>query len=80
MISRRRPWLNSRSARWSTSPTRVDDRTGIARVASRHLRKLFPDHRSFMLGEMALWRLMVLLVTGGLLTLWFKPRMTETDL
>jgi hypothetical protein len=32
-----------------------------------------------MLGEIALWRLMVLLVTVSLLTLWFKPRMTAAS-
>src|SRR5690606_10210378 len=46
----------------------VDQRTGIVGVAAGsrlvHLRKLFPDHWSFMLGEIALYSFIVLLLTG----------------
>ncbi len=38
---------------------------------------MFPDHWSFMLGEIALWSFVVLLLTGTFLTLWFKPSMAE---
>jgi ubiquinol-cytochrome c reductase cytochrome b subunit len=55
----------------------VDDRTGIAAVAKKQVRKVFPDHWSFMLGEIALWSFVVLLLTGTFLTLWFKPSMGE---
>ncbi|MEV4038518.1 ubiquinol-cytochrome c reductase cytochrome b subunit [Streptomyces umbrinus] len=41
------------------------------------LRKAFPDHWSFLLGEIALYSLVVLLVTGVWLTLFFKPEMSE---
>ena len=41
------------------------------------LRKVFPDHWSFLLGEIALWSFVVLLVTGVFLTLWFDPSMAE---
>jgi ubiquinol-cytochrome c reductase cytochrome b subunit len=57
--------------------TWVDDRTGIAGVAKKQVRKVFPDHWSFMLGEIALWSFVVLLLTGTFLTLWFKPSMGE---
>lgn len=57
--------------------TWVDDRTGIAGVAKKQVRKIFPDHWSFMLGEIALWSFVVLLLTGTFLTLWFKPSMGE---
>ncbi|MFL6128039.1 MAG: cytochrome bc complex cytochrome b subunit, partial [Mycobacteriales bacterium] len=40
--------------------------------------KVFPDHWSFMLGEIALWSFVVLLLTGVFLTLWFTPSMGET--
>ncbi|MFC8373648.1 cytochrome bc complex cytochrome b subunit [Streptomyces sp. NPDC057239] len=43
----------------------------------RLLRKAFPDHWSFYLGELALYSLVVLLVTGVYLTLFFKPSMAE---
>jgi ubiquinol-cytochrome c reductase cytochrome b subunit len=56
----------------------VDDRTGLARLSRKQIRKVFPDHWSFMLGEIALWSFVVLLLTGTFLTLWFKPSMGET--
>jgi ubiquinol-cytochrome c reductase cytochrome b subunit len=59
-------------ARW------LDDRLGLAAVSKKYLRKVFPDHWSFMLGEIALWSFVVLLITGVLLTLWFRPSMGET--
>ena len=57
--------------------TWVDDRTGLAGLAKKQIRKVFPDHWSFMLGEIALWSFVVLLLTGTFLTLWFKPSMGE---
>ena len=42
-------------------------------LAKKNLRKVFPDHWSFMLGEIALWSFVVLLLTGVFLTLWFTP-------
>ena len=41
------------------------------------LRKAFPDHWSFLLGEIALYSFVVLLLTGIWLTLFFHPSMTE---
>jgi ubiquinol-cytochrome c reductase cytochrome b subunit len=43
----------------------------------RLLRKAFPDHWSFLLGEIALYSFVVLLLTGVWLTLFFHPTMTE---
>src|SRR5690606_32680606 len=43
------------------------------------IRKVFPDHWSFMLGEIALWSFVVLLITGVFLTLWFNPSMGEVQ-
>ena len=57
--------------------TALDDRLGLATLAKKNLRKVFPDHWSFMLGEIALWSFVVLLLTGTFLTLWFKPGMAE---
>ena len=53
----------------------ADDRLGLATVMKKNLRKVFPDHWSFMLGEIALWSFVVLLLTGVFLTLWFNPSM-----
>jgi len=55
----------------------LDDRLGIAKPAKGLLNKVFPDHWSFMLGEIALYSFIVLLLTGTYLTLWYKPSMTE---
>jgi ubiquinol-cytochrome c reductase cytochrome b subunit len=51
----------------------VDDRTGTARPTSYLLKKIFPDHWSFMLGEIAMFSLVILLITGTFLTFWFVP-------
>lgn len=55
----------------------IDERVGIAGLAKKNLRKVFPDHWSFMLGEIALWSFVVLLLTGTFLTFWFQPSMQE---
>ncbi|MFL6154773.1 MAG: ubiquinol-cytochrome c reductase cytochrome b subunit, partial [Marmoricola sp.] len=57
--------------------TWADERLGIATATKKQIRKVFPDHWSFMLGEIALWSFVVLLLTGVFLSLWFKPSMTE---
>lgn len=55
----------------------ADERLGLAAMGKKNLRKIFPDHWSFMLGEIALWSFVVLLVSGVFLTLWFVPSMSE---
>ena len=57
----------------------VDERTGLGKVIRGALRKIFPDHWSFLLGEIALYSFIVLLLTGVFLTLWFKPSMGEVE-
>jgi len=42
----------------------LDERTGFARVARTVLRKVFPDHWSFLLGEIALFSYAILVLTG----------------
>jgi ubiquinol-cytochrome c reductase cytochrome b subunit len=51
----------------------VDERTGTAKPVNYLLKKVFPDHWSFMLGEIAMFSLIILLVTGTFLTFWFVP-------
>lgn len=55
----------------------LDDRLGLAGVAKKNLRKVFPEHWSFMLGEIALWSFVVLLLSGVFLTFWYQPSMAE---
>jgi ubiquinol-cytochrome c reductase cytochrome b subunit len=55
----------------------VNDRTGLA-VAIKGLgRKAFPDHWSFLLGEVALFSFIVVLVSGTFLTFFFQASMAE---
>jgi ubiquinol-cytochrome c reductase cytochrome b subunit len=51
----------------------LDDRTSAAKPTSYVLKKIFPDHWSFMLGEIAMFSLVILLVSGTILTFWFVP-------
>jgi quinol---cytochrome-c reductase cytochrome b subunit len=55
----------------------LDDRLRTAAPVRRFLRKIFPDHWSFLLGEIALYSFIILLLTGTFLTFWFQPSMTE---
>lgn len=54
----------------------MDDRLGVAKGGRIFLDKLFPDHWSFMLGEIALYSFVVLLATGVFLTLYYVPSQT----
>jgi ubiquinol-cytochrome c reductase cytochrome b subunit len=55
----------------------VEDRLGVATPLRGVLNKVFPDHWSFLLGEIALFSFIVLLLTGTFLTLFFDPSMRE---
>src|SRR5690348_4140193 len=69
--------IASKPSRAGAVATWADDRLGLATAMKKQLRKVFPDHWSFMLGEIALWSFVVLLLTGVFLTFWFKPSMGE---
>jgi len=51
----------------------LDDRLGTAKGGRTFLDKIFPDHWSFMLGEIALYSFVILLVTGIFLALYYIP-------
>ena len=55
----------------------VDDRTGGAKWMKKNLKKVFPDHWSFLLGEICLYSFIILLLSGTFLTFWFDPSMRE---
>ncbi|MFE9407735.1 cytochrome bc complex cytochrome b subunit [Streptomyces sp. NPDC006704] len=57
--------------------TWADGRVGLFAMAKPNLRKIFPDHWSYMLGEVALYSFVIIILTGVYLTLWFKPSMAE---
>ncbi|MEV6209747.1 ubiquinol-cytochrome c reductase cytochrome b subunit [Kitasatospora sp. NPDC051914] len=56
----------------------ADGRLGLYALARSNIRKVFPDHWSFMLGEICLYSFVVILLTGVYLTLFFEPSMAET--
>src|SRR5215213_5802681 len=63
----------------AAGPTKwLDDRIGIAGLGRPFLRYVFPDHWSFLLGEIALYSFIVLVLTGIYLTLFFEPSLKDT--
>ena len=55
----------------------LDDRFHGAKGFRTFFRKIFPDHWTFLLGEIALYSFIILLLTGTFLTLFFQPSMTD---
>jgi ubiquinol-cytochrome c reductase cytochrome b subunit len=58
-------------ARWT------DDRLGSSAFAEEALNKVFPDHWSFMLGEISLYCFVILILTGTFLTFFFDASSRE---
>ncbi|HEU5152644.1 MAG TPA: ubiquinol-cytochrome c reductase cytochrome b subunit [Iamia sp.] len=63
--------VTRRVARW------MDTRLGSAKLARTALGKVFPDHWSFLIGEIALYSFVVLILTGVYLTFFFDPSVNE---
>jgi ubiquinol-cytochrome c reductase cytochrome b subunit len=55
----------------------ADDRFHAAAAVRRQINKVFPTHWSFLLGEIALYSFVVLLLSGTYLALFFDPSMAE---
>jgi ubiquinol-cytochrome c reductase cytochrome b subunit len=55
-----------------------DERLALAGPMRKQLNKVFPDHWSFMMGEIALYSFIILLLTGTYLSFFFDPSMAET--
>ena len=55
----------------------VDRRLGASQFTRTALNKVFPDHWSFMLGEVAMYCLVILILTGVYLTFFFVPASEE---
>jgi ubiquinol-cytochrome c reductase cytochrome b subunit len=56
----------------------IDERTASAPLLRKAMRYLFPDHWSFLLGEVALYAFIVLIATGTYLALFFHPSLAKT--
>jgi len=57
----------------------VDERTSVSGLVREVGRKIFPDHWSFMLGEIALYSFVVILLSGTFLTFFYQPSMAEVN-
>jgi ubiquinol-cytochrome c reductase cytochrome b subunit len=55
----------------------LDERVGLGSVLKNFGRKVFPDHWSFMLGEVALYSFVILVISGTFLTFFYQPSMAE---
>jgi ubiquinol-cytochrome c reductase cytochrome b subunit len=61
-----------RIARW------IDDRLGASAFAQSALNKVFPDHWSFLFGEIALYCFVVLVLTGTFLSFFFDASTSKS--
>ena len=59
------------TARW------VDDRLGSSNFVRRSVNKVFPDHWSFMLGEIALYSFIILLLSGTYVAFFYDASTRE---
>jgi ubiquinol-cytochrome c reductase cytochrome b subunit len=66
-----------RPARLAETADELDQRFHLASGLRRQINKVFPTHWSFMLGEIALYSFIVLLLSGTYLALYFDPSLTE---
>ena len=55
----------------------VDTRVGASAKVKEFGRKIFPDHWSFMFGEVAMYTFVLLLLSGTFLTFFFDPSMAH---
>ncbi|MGP4028866.1 cytochrome bc1 complex cytochrome b subunit [Actinomadura sp. 3N407] len=55
----------------------LDERFGSTGFARKAIRKAFPDQWSFLVGEIAMYSFVIILLTGVFLTLFYKPSMQE---
>ncbi|MGX1792062.1 cytochrome bc1 complex cytochrome b subunit [Microbacterium sp. NPDC055312] len=56
----------------------IDERTSLSGFVKELGRKIFPDHWSFMLGEIALWAFVAVFLSGTFLTFFFQASMAPT--
>jgi ubiquinol-cytochrome c reductase cytochrome b subunit len=63
--------ITKRASRW------LDSRLGLATFVRHAMNHVFPDHWSFMLGEIALYCFVILVITGTYLAMFFHPSSQE---
>lgn len=70
--------MSTTSAKAADLGNFTDERFGASRIIKGYARKVFPDHWSFMLGEVALYSFIILLLSGVFLTFFYIPSVGET--
>src|SRR3954449_5136338 len=65
------------TTRLGKATVELDERFVAANWFRRTLNKVFPDHWSFLLGEIALYSFVILLLSGTYLTFFFDASMRE---
>ncbi|MCO6009287.1 cytochrome bc complex cytochrome b subunit [Actinoallomurus purpureus] len=61
----------------SSAGRALDERFGGAGFFSKAMKKVFPDHWTFLLGEIAMYSFFIIIATGVFLTFFFKPSMHD---
>ncbi len=62
----------------ATAADEIDSRIHPAGGIRRQINKVFPTHWSFMLGEIAIYSFIVLLISGTWLAVFYDPSMADT--
>ncbi len=73
--ARPEPGKGMRFVNWGANY--IEDRTSLSGLVKELGRKIFPDHWSFMLGEVALYSFIVILLSGTFLTFFFEASMAH---
>ena len=63
--------------RLAKAANNIDERYTASGVIRPQINKVFPTHWSFMLGEIALYSFIILILSGVYLTLFFDPSMSK---
>lgn len=67
----------TKQSRAAQAANNIDERYTASGLIRPQINKVFPTHWSFMLGEVALYAFIILILSGVYLTLFFDPSMTK---
>ena len=69
--------MTTKTSRLSQAANNIDERYTASGLIRPQINKVFPTHWSFMLGEIALYAFVILLLSGVYLTLFFDPSLSK---
>ena len=69
--------MSNNTTKLASAGDGLDSRYTMAKGMRRQINKVFPTHWSFLLGEIALYSFIILLISGVYLTLFFDPSMSK---